>query len=181
MKNKLSPPLTTILSDIKDEVLSEDEHAKLVAEWTARTLDQLFLLAVDSHQVAEIICKTAIKVGNLNSKYLEIINEGLKKNNGRPNKNSIELDKLLLIHYAHEFAEFNVKSKALGNLIEYQRRMTNTMISNESMENKISKALKNMQEGKFSLYELPEWAQPTIQERIDKGAKKKFRKSTQVK
>lgn len=173
MKNKLSPPKTTVLSDNNDEVLSEDEHAKLVAEWSARTLDQLFLLALDSNEVAENICKTAIKVSNLNSKNLEIIKEGIKKNNGRPNKNSVELDKLLLTHYAYEFSEFNVKYKGLANLIEYQRRMTNTMISKESMENKISKALKNMQEGKFSLNELPEWAQPTIQERIHKGARTK--------
>lgn len=184
MSTKIKIPRKTVLSEgISEKPLSDEDKAKLaeadarIAEkWAKETLDQIFFMAIINKNIASDLCMTATRLASFNDELTNLIKDNLKKNCGRPSKWTPYLKKNLLIHYAGAMKLFDGDHEnAREWLINYESRMSKTLMTDEAMENLITKAIGDVRQGKLPLRDLPDWAQPIIQTRMEKGTKTRRR------
>ncbi len=92
---------------------------------------------------------------------------------GRLVSRSTPILELLLVHYAYEVDNAGGDlARALGRLIDYERRVGRVQLSPRSMQNLLSRALH-----KVNLDDLPPWARQVAEERKKRGFKSKAPRS----
>lgn len=178
LTKKFYTSLETILSSHPeplsdgDKTILAEANARIAEQWAKERLDQIFLIAINNKSIARDLCITATQLASSNDELINLIKDNLKKNCGRPNKWTPHLKKNLLIHYAGAMTMLDGNHKEARNwLIDYESRMLQTLMSDEAMENLITKAIGDVRQGKLPLSDLPEWAQPIIQARMNRGTK----------
>ena len=172
MVTKPSKSLITALSkaEADAEPVTKDVRVRLQTESVKEVLDKILYLAIDNKDIARTLCKTAAVIATSDEKLLAFIKNALKKGNGRPEKWPAWMNKLLLIHYAHAMDSHKGSHQLVRKeLNDYVLRMNGTLLTDEAIENRITKAIDDMRQGKISLNDLPDWAQPIIQDRIKRG------------
>lgn len=162
------------------EPLSDEERKRLEEEWAKEKLDKIFCIATGNKNIARAICETATYLAHHNNALSDLIKANLKQRAGRPDRWPPHLMRNLLIHYAGAMRVFdNDHEKAREWIIDYIRRTNRTKLSDETIENQISKAIGYIRKGKLCLHNLPVWAQPIIEARLNKGTKTMKRTSMQ--
>ncbi len=177
MVTKPSKPLITALSkaeaDVSAKSLTEEERVRMQtewAQWAKEALDKILYMAIDNEEVARTLCATAALIATRDEKLLAFIKNALKKGNGRPEKWLPWMNKLLLIHYALAMDSHKGNHQLVRKeLIDYVFRMNGTLLTDEAIENRVTKALDDVRQGKISLHDPLDWVQPIIQDRIKKG------------
>lgn len=164
------------------EPISEDDRKRWAEEWAKNCLDRILYIAITNKEIARALCETATLIAGNNNELSGLIKRNLNKGRGRPKKNSLKRNEILLIHYAFAMLDFDKNHQAARNyLIEQERLISGIYLSDESLENNITNAIKDVREGKIPLNDFPDWVQPIIQTRMDRGVKTKKRTRTQIK
>jgi len=172
MATKPYKPLITTLSkaEADAEPVTKDVVVRLQTERVKEVLDKILYLAIDNKEVARTLCATAALIATRDEKLLAFIKNALKKGNGRPEKWLPWMNKILLIHYALAMDSHKGNHQLVRKeLIDYVFRMNGTLLTDEAIENRITKAIDDVRQGKISLNDPLNWAQPIIQDRIKKG------------
>ena len=163
------PPVSILSkagSDSKSVVIDERLQSKRAKE----VLDQILYLAINNKELARELCIKAAVIAGSDKKLFEFIKKALKKNNGRPTKWMPWMNRFLLIHYSQAMISHKGNHEHVRNeLIDFVKRMHGPILTEEAIENRLSKAINNIHQNKISLNDFPDWAKPIILDRIKKG------------
>lgn len=148
----------TVLGSANEEQITAQEKLELAEQWAMRTLDSLLVYANFSTKFAEAMCKKVVdqcasddKLSALISKRFRVAREGRPRS--RPRKWDNARYKVLLEHYTIA-CQFMGREEALRWSAESEQlKGVNSM---EAIEERITKARKLLEEGKFALCLPPE-------------------------
>ena len=171
--NPNNSPVTVLISLSESaKPISEEDQKRWAEEWANNCLDKILYLAIGNKDIARTLCEKATLIAANNNELTDLIKKNLNKGRGRPKKWSPEINKILLIHYAYEMLEPDSNhEKGREQSRIYNSRASKILLCDGSIENKITDAINDVREGRISLSDFPDWAQPIIQTRMDKGAK----------
>lgn len=128
-------------------------------------LDRLSLVTMLDKEFGLALCARVAGIARDNKRLSAAIRSSLKRSK-RPNLWPTWRYHVLLTHYANYLMESNGDhTGALALLGDYERRMTGSVLSPRTLDNRISKALRIIDPR-----ELPDWATAILQNRRQRGA-----------
>jgi len=168
---RLIPVASTILDSAKESVFPEEQEQVILTS-LYEALDTLIQHAYLRRDFAKKLCEDVSRFSQVDRELVAIVKKSAKSSPGRYPKESSGEQKQLLMEYASlmktlEFDEYkNTDNRAIGFLSKMHAKRTGREISAEAMQNKISKAIREI----GSKLDVP-WAIEVIKERVERGKK----------